>query len=51
MGLAAQQFDGWMRDRIDVEDAVLSACKSFFLRCRQDAFDVADWDELWASWR
>lgn len=48
VGLAARQFDGWMRHRIDVEDAVLSACKSFFLRCRQDAFDVADWDELWA---
>ncbi len=47
-GLAARQFDGRMRERIDVEDAVLSACKSFFLRCRQDAFDVADWDELWS---
>jgi DNA-directed RNA polymerase specialized sigma24 family protein len=48
LGLAARQFDGWTRERIDVEDAVLSACKSFFLRCRQDAFDVAGWDELWA---
>jgi RNA polymerase sigma factor (sigma-70 family) len=48
VGLAARQFDGWLRDRVDVEDAVLSACKSFFLRCRQDAFDVADWDELWS---
>lgn len=47
VGLAARRFDGWIRDRIDVEDAVLSACKSFFLRCRQDAFAVADWDELW----
>jgi DNA-directed RNA polymerase specialized sigma24 family protein len=48
VGLAARQFDGWMRDRIDVEDAVLSACKSFFLRCRRDAFELADWDELWS---
>jgi RNA polymerase sigma-70 factor, ECF subfamily len=48
VGLAARQFDSRTRERIDVEDAVLSACKSFFLRCRQDAFDVADWEELWA---
>jgi RNA polymerase sigma factor (sigma-70 family) len=48
MGLAARQFDGWLRHKVDVEDAVLSACKSFFLRCRRDAFDVADWDELWS---
>lgn len=47
VGLAAQRFDGWMSDRIDVEDAVLSACKSFFLRYRQNAFEVADWEELW----
>jgi DNA-directed RNA polymerase specialized sigma24 family protein len=48
VGLAARRFDGQMRERIDVEDAVLSACKSFFLRCRQDAFDLANWDELWS---
>jgi RNA polymerase sigma-70 factor (ECF subfamily) len=48
VGLAARQFNGRMRHRIDIEDAVLSACKSFFLRYRRDDFDVADWDELWA---
>lgn len=47
-GLAARQFDHWLRDRIDVRNAVLSACKSFFLRCRDGAFEVADWDELWS---
>jgi DNA-directed RNA polymerase specialized sigma24 family protein len=47
VGLAARRFDGWMRDQIDVEDAVLSACKSFFLRHRRDAFELSDWDDLW----
>jgi RNA polymerase sigma-70 factor, ECF subfamily len=48
IGLASKHLDAWVRERVDVEDAVLSACKSFFLRFRQDAFDVADWEELWA---
>ncbi len=48
VGLAGRQFDARIRERIDVEDLVASACKSFFLRCRQDAFEMADWDELWA---
>ncbi len=46
--MAAQQFDGPMRDRIDLDDAVNSACKSFFLRCRRDAIEVANWEALWA---
>ncbi len=48
VGLAGHQFDARLRERIDVEDVVLSACKSFFLRCRRDAFEVADWDEIWS---
>jgi DNA-directed RNA polymerase specialized sigma24 family protein len=48
IALAAAQFEGWMRDRVDVEDAVLSACKSFFLRQARGGCAVADWDELWS---
>ncbi len=48
ISLAAHQFESWMRDRIDVEDAVMSACKSFFLRNRRGEFDLATWEELWA---
>jgi DNA-directed RNA polymerase specialized sigma24 family protein len=48
IALAAAQFEGWMRDRVDVEDAVLSACKSFFLRQARGGCGVADWDELWS---
>jgi RNA polymerase sigma factor (sigma-70 family) len=44
--LAARQFDAWMRDRADVENVVLSAYKSFFLRNGRGEFDLADWDEL-----
>ncbi len=35
-----------MRNRIDVEDIVLSAYKSFFIRNRRSEFDLAGWDEL-----
>jgi RNA polymerase sigma factor (sigma-70 family) len=48
IALAAAQFEGWMRDRVDVEDAVLSACKSFFLRQARGGCAVGDWDELWS---
>ena len=37
-----------MRNRIDVEDIVLSAYKSFFLRNQRSEFDLAGWDELWS---
>jgi RNA polymerase sigma factor (sigma-70 family) len=48
IALAAAQFDGWMRDRVDVEDIVLSACKSFFLRRARGGCEAAGWDELWS---
>ena len=37
-----------MRDQADVENVVLSAYKSFFLRNQRGEFDLADWDELWS---
>ena len=48
IALAARQFDTWMRDQADVEDLVLSACKSFFLRHRREEYDLADWEALWS---
>jgi RNA polymerase sigma factor (sigma-70 family) len=48
IALAARQFDVGTRDRIDVEDVVLSAYKSFFLRNNRGDFDLGGWDELWA---
>jgi RNA polymerase sigma factor (sigma-70 family) len=48
IALAARQFDASLRDRADVEQVVLSACKSFFLRNRRGEFQLDDWGELWA---
>jgi RNA polymerase sigma factor (sigma-70 family) len=47
IALATRQFDASLRDRADVEQIVLSACKSFFLRNRRGEFQVDDWGELW----
>ena len=48
IALAARQFDARVRARVDVEDIVLSAYKSFFRRNQGCEFDVAGWDELWS---
>jgi DNA-directed RNA polymerase specialized sigma24 family protein len=48
IALASRRFDAWMRDRADVEEVVLSAYKSFFIRNGRGDFDLAGWDELWA---
>jgi RNA polymerase sigma factor (sigma-70 family) len=48
IALAAKQFDAWMRDQADIENVVLSAYKSFFLRNRRDEYDLAGWDSLWS---
>jgi RNA polymerase sigma-70 factor (ECF subfamily) len=48
IALAGKQLDAQTRKRIDVEDAVLSACESFFLRARRGEFDLTGWDELWS---
>lgn len=47
--LAGRQFDGWLRDQADVENVVLSAYKSFFRRNQRGEYELAGWDELWAS--
>ncbi len=46
--LAAKHFDARMRERADVENVVLSAFKSFFIRNERGDFLLADWGELWS---
>jgi RNA polymerase sigma factor (sigma-70 family) len=48
IALAGKQFDSQMRERADVEDAVLSAFRSFFVRAARGEYEVADWDALWS---
>jgi RNA polymerase sigma-70 factor (ECF subfamily) len=45
--LASRQFDSWLRHRVDLEDVVQSAYKSFFAGQGQGRFELADWDSLW----
>jgi RNA polymerase sigma factor (sigma-70 family) len=37
-----------MREQADVENVVLSAYKSFFLRNQREEYDLAGWDALWS---
>jgi len=48
IALAARRFDASLRDRADVEQIVLSACKSFFLRHQRGEFVLDDWGEPWS---
>ena len=48
IGLARAQFDARLLHKIDPEDVVLSAFKSFFIRHREGELQVGDWDNLWA---
>jgi RNA polymerase sigma-70 factor (ECF subfamily) len=45
--LASKHLDGRLRQKIDPEDVVLSAFKSFFLRHAHQQFELAGWDNLW----
>jgi RNA polymerase sigma-70 factor (ECF subfamily) len=48
VALAANQFDSWLRLKVDVEGVVQSAFKSFFVRQGEGQFEgLADWDNLW----
>jgi RNA polymerase sigma-70 factor (ECF subfamily) len=48
VALASNQFDSWLRLRVDVEGVVQSAFKSFFTGQDLGRFDgLADWDNLW----
>jgi RNA polymerase sigma factor (sigma-70 family) len=48
IALAGERYDARLRDRVDVEDAVLSAFRSFFSRAGRGEFDLAGWGELWS---
>ena len=45
--LARSQFDAVLRRKVDPEDVVQSAYKSFFLRYGAGKLEVRDWDNLW----
>jgi RNA polymerase sigma-70 factor (ECF subfamily) len=47
VALARQRFDRRLASRVDPEDVVQSAFKSFFIRHRNGAIRLDDWDELW----
>jgi RNA polymerase sigma-70 factor (ECF subfamily) len=46
--LARHQFDAVLRRKVDPEDVVQSAYKSFFLRYGAGQIDVRDWGNLWS---
>jgi RNA polymerase sigma-70 factor, ECF subfamily len=48
VGLAQRQFDAILRRKVDPEDVVQSAYKSFFLRYGAGKLEVQDWGNLWS---
>jgi RNA polymerase sigma-70 factor (ECF subfamily) len=46
-GLARRHLDSRVSAKVDPEDVVQSAYKSFFLRQREGGLDVGTWDGLW----
>lgn len=47
VGLARRHLDGRLAVKVDPEDVVQSAYKSFFVRQRAGGLEVATWDNLW----
>src|SRR5207247_810362 len=47
IGLARRQFNRLLARKVDPEDVVQSAYKSFFVRHRAGKLEVGDWDGLW----
>jgi RNA polymerase sigma-70 factor (ECF subfamily) len=47
IGLARGQFNQLLSRKVDPEDVVQSAYKSFFVRHRAGKLEVGDWDGLW----
>src|SRR5260370_29102547 len=45
---ARRQFDAALRGKVDPEDVVQSAYKSFFLRYGAGKLEIHDWGNLWA---
>ncbi len=47
VGLARRNLDGRLAVKVDPEDVVQSAYKSFFVRQREGTLEVGNWDGLW----
>lgn len=47
VGLARKHLDARLAQKMDPEDLVQSAYKSFFVRQRDGAFEIGSWDGLW----
>lgn len=47
VGLARKHLGGRLAVKVDPEDVVQSAYKSFFLRQRDGDFEIGSWDGLW----
>lgn len=47
MGLARSHLDHRLTAKVEPEDVVQSAYKSFFLRQRDVGFEIGNWDNLW----
>jgi RNA polymerase sigma-70 factor (ECF subfamily) len=47
LALTRRQFEQRLAHRIDPEDVVQSAFKSFFVRYREGQFQIGDWNRLW----
>jgi RNA polymerase sigma-70 factor (ECF subfamily) len=47
IGLARTHLDHRIRPKVDPEDVMQSALKSFFLRHADGQFDLSGWDNLW----
>jgi RNA polymerase sigma-70 factor (ECF subfamily) len=47
IGLARTHLDQRVRQKVDPEDVMQSALKSFFVRQADGQFDLSGWDSLW----
>jgi RNA polymerase sigma-70 factor (ECF subfamily) len=47
VGLARKHLDARLAARVDPEDVVQSAYKSFFVRQREGGLEIGNWDGLW----
>jgi RNA polymerase sigma-70 factor (ECF subfamily) len=48
IGLAARHLDDRLRQKVDPEDVMQSALKSFFARQADGQYDLSGWDSLWS---
>src|SRR5262249_31378656 len=48
IGLAYNQLDSRLRQKVDPEHVLESVLRSFFRRQREGQFELSDWNSLWA---